>query len=551
VSSVWVDRPLLLILLLGLALRVIFFQGYLGVGAAHDDVFSSKAYGIAQSWASGSPNFYEGTNDPLALRMGIILPTAMFYLLLGVGEVSMVMYPMICSLLSLLLTVQLGYLLFDRATGVLAGTLLAIFPLDVLYASVLWPDTTMCTFQLLAVFCLLKGEDRDGPLPFRPGMLFLCGLSVGFAYISKVTGLLILPPIAAYLLYKRAGVACWAYLAGGALCGFLLEGAFLWLSTGDFMMRARHINPLGWMGMEREAVPSAVDTEQLPGRILWYFPSMMLVPLNRKIVYFGVFGWFLVAGLVHLIRTRDARSYTVMTWWWLVYLSIILLPRSFSPFTLAHNVKPVYLLPIVYPTVLIVARSLLNYSKFPRQKLIILALIVLGSSSLGALHLSHYASGRNMAYNSREIARFLDAHPDVGAVYVDSGTKANLEFFLEYEDFGLAEYTEADLDLLDSGLVVVNESMLYRKQPGSFVPPQVLSPPDHWLKVKDIHNPVFEKGVFRIVEGLLNSVARGYAFVSSSGQWGTRQDRRTLKQVFEDFSRPAYIYRIQSQSGRS
>ena len=543
------DRRLTLVVLLFLAMRIVFFQGYLGVGAGHDDVFSSKAYGVAQKWASGSLRLYDGTEDSNALRTGIVIPTAVSYYFLGVNEVSMILYPLVCSMASLLLTMHLGHILFDRNTGVLAGGLLAVFPLDVLYSSVLWPDPAMSMFGLLAITCLLKGSLKESHSSHRR-WLYVCGLSVGFAYITKVTGLLILLPVAAYLVYRRASPIHWACVLAGLVCGFVIEAVFFTLSAGDFMLRARLFNPLALLGTSREAIPMAADGEQLPARVLWSFPSMMLAPFNRKIVYFGAFGWFLAAGVVHTVWRRDTKSGFVLSWLALVYLGIILLPISISPLTFAHNVKPVYLHPLVFPTVLIVARSLL-FSTHLRKNVFVIGITVLGVSSLCGLLLADFASGRNMAYNSREIARFVRSHPDTKPVYMDAGTKANLGFFLRYEDADLVDFENASLDEIGSGLVVINESMLYRKLLGYRIPDQVLNLPSSWVRVGEIRNPTYSGGLFKAIERLVHTIAGGYAFVSTSGEWGTPQDSRSLKQVFQDFGRPAYIYRVLPHANRS
>ena len=542
-----VDPGILLVLLLGLAVRLLFFQGFLGMGAAHDDLFSSKAYDVVQSWKSGAFWAPGDPKDPLALRMGIILPTALSYLVFGVNEASMALYPLACSLISLFLTIYLGTTLFDRHTGLLAGLLLAVFPLDVLYATVLWPDTPMCTFQLLALLLLLKGEREGNTGITSPGMLFLAGFSVGLAYIAKVSGLLIILPMAAYLFNRRARVWAWGWVAVGLLMGFLVETVYLWVASGDLLARIRWFNPMRDHGVPIETIPGATDSMQLAGRVLWSFPSMMLVPLNRKIVYFGLFGWSLVAGAYYLFRHKDSKSFPVLAWWVLLYLGILFLPRGFSPIHFAHNVKPVYLLPIVYPAALITARALVlseDLGRYAKRA----GLAVLCVAAICGLVMADYAAGRNMAYNSREIARYLESHPGK-PVLVDPGTKTNLEFFLGYADRRLVQYDHTPLETVNAGFVVVNESMLHRKLIGYTAPHQILNPPDNWERIEDIRNPAYERGLFRLIEWFVQTVAQGYAFVSPSGQWGTKQDDRDIKQVFQDFARPAYIYRVRPPGG--
>ena len=84
----------------------------------------------------------------------------------------------------------LGYFivkrLYDARAGLLTAYLLAMFPLLIVYSSMILPDVQLACGYALALLCYLEWRDNLAKRPFRAWLLFfVCGATVGVAYMTK------------------------------------------------------------------------------------------------------------------------------------------------------------------------------------------------------------------------------------------------------------------------------------------------------------------------------------------------------------------------------
>lgn len=535
---------MMLVVLVGLAFRLFFFMGYQGIGSTHEDIFAKKAYELASAWGEGNFWGYQATTSAIEFRVGLVFPLAVLFYFFGVSEITAVSFTLACSLLNLVLVVCIGKRLFNFKTGILAGMLLAIFPVDVLYASVVWPDPGFCLFQLVAVWMFLNGLDEGGEHR-KYAWFYGSGFAVGIAYLSKVSALLILPFFIYWLWRERLSWKIWMLGGLGLVSLLIVEGLYWYGNTGDFFHRINFFNPLHDAHKTSDEVLKAVSWEHFGDRVVLGFPSLMLNLFNRKIIYMGLMGWFLVFSIFYFGKRKDQTVYVLFWWIGLAYLGIDLLPMNLSPLAFAHNLKSVYLLPIIYPMVILIARFLIVNYVLQSRRTIALGLLLLLSCLVGS-GLASLASGRHFAYNSREIAHFIKTHVDEGPFVVDWATRKNLEFLLAYQVYPIVTYEEVDLSQLEKGWVVVNEAMLYRKISGYAVPDEIQNLPPNWQKNIEIRDPFYRKRFFVTMERLISTLVGPYAFVMHSGESGTPVDVRSLVRVFEDFQRPAILYRVMS-----
>ena len=135
-----------LIVIFGLILRLYFFVGM----SMNDDIF--YAY-FANRIATGTykpDSFY-------SVRTGILVPLAIFYYFFGINEVSSSSYFILISIGEIVLTYYLGKFLFSWKVGLLGAFLVSIFAMDIIYATQLGPDISLCFFTSLSFFLFLKG----------------------------------------------------------------------------------------------------------------------------------------------------------------------------------------------------------------------------------------------------------------------------------------------------------------------------------------------------------------------------------------------------------
>jgi 4-amino-4-deoxy-L-arabinose transferase-like glycosyltransferase len=226
---------LLLVVLVGLALRLYGFRGF---GATDDAAYAQIAHQIAQgTYRIGS---YTGP-AVFPLRIGIIYPTALAFRWLGVSEWSMVSLPFVVSLLSILLAYATATYFFGRRAGLLAAALWALLPIDVFQASLLVPDLPAAFFAslgVLGVIVLANSRLPAGTTLFLGGTA--AGLSFGASWLCKET-VAYAAPLCAVLLathWKKGWqrqVTMWAGVAVGSLAVLAGEMLVYHGATGDWL----------------------------------------------------------------------------------------------------------------------------------------------------------------------------------------------------------------------------------------------------------------------------------------------------------------------------
>src|SRR5579872_7052686 len=147
------DRPIMsrrvaitlgLLLLAAAALRALCFTG-LQIG---DDIVYSR---IAVNRLHGIPDV---TNTQGA-RTGFLLPIVACYALLGSGEVSLVLYNMLCSTALVGVLFLLARRLFGEPAGVPAALVAAVHPNLIRYASECHTDTPVAFWIAVALLVFL------------------------------------------------------------------------------------------------------------------------------------------------------------------------------------------------------------------------------------------------------------------------------------------------------------------------------------------------------------------------------------------------------------
>ena len=170
---------LLIIVLFGLALRLIFFAG---MGASDSLAYSKAANEIDKGI---DPN----STLTLTTRMGLIYAIALSYNLFGINDFSSVLFVLLTSIGNMILISYFGKLLFNKKVGLIAAFLLSFFPLDVVYSTKLVSDIPSAFFMSLGVYFFLYSEIKP-KLKYNIGYCF-SGLFIGIGYLIRESVLLI------------------------------------------------------------------------------------------------------------------------------------------------------------------------------------------------------------------------------------------------------------------------------------------------------------------------------------------------------------------------
>ena len=268
-------------MVLALAVRLLLFFG---------GIRGSDAYSYAQHAYNILNGGYDVTAETVyyGFRFPILLATAAAYALFGVGDWSSALFPLLASLITLVLVVRLGTVWFDRETGLWAGLLCAFYPMDVINASLLGPSSFIPCFSAAAVLSYWKAVQWG---PDKAKGLLLClvsGLCIGLAIQTRLVGILLLAVIG----LMTFGMGRWverlrAVLAVGMGCALplSLESGYYLYKTGDPLYRLtiglRWNETLHrWSGPGRAGVVGL-----LPQGVVW--PGFGGVRMVRFLCLFG------------------------------------------------------------------------------------------------------------------------------------------------------------------------------------------------------------------------------------------------------------------------
>ena len=391
---------LVCIVVAGVAVRAVFFSGYHGFD---DATYIQRALDLAaHGWSL--------PGDHVSARSGLVVPTAVLVRLLGVGPLTIHAVPFVASVLSLLLAFEMGRRFFDDRVGLLAALLLAVFPLEVIYASHLYPTTGMTFATGLALLAFLEGDRRgEARLSFAGGLVL--GLSTMLHELGAVC--LVFYPL--YVMLVRAPRR--EHLA--ALAGFLVgagaePAAYAWLA-GDPLYRVRIAGAAGTVS------GTAVDVADEGWNAAWMLHPWLRLCTEQELGLFPalalpVVGW-------RLVHPRSAEQHALVVWVVAVFLWISY--GTTSPFVYAPLDRlPRYLAPLVVPVVVLLASELCAWRRPVARGLVVVALL---ASSLLAVTLD---DGRAAQAPARALAAWSAHERDCPRLAVDASLRLPLTIAL-------------------------------------------------------------------------------------------------------------------------
>jgi Dolichyl-phosphate-mannose-protein mannosyltransferase len=326
-------RVLVLVLIGAALLRLVFFSGLV----LYDDIFYvRRAYELSTGRMEPPMTHWQA-------RIGLVGPTALVYRAFGVGPGTTAAVPLACSLLGVLAAFLLGARLFGVQTGLLAAFLLAIFPMDVIFASQLYATTpaTLLVGSALGLFLL---AERSG----RPLVYFASGVALGLAALVHEFTLVALVFYPFYVVLVGQPRCRHALVLAGLLLAVSVDPLVHGL-MGDPWARLSAIEDItGVRSDGLDVAHSGLNRQWIGEPILRMLSEQEL----------GLFPW-LVAPLVvaRLFRPSNPTALALALFIasvgaWITYGTVSL--GSYAPLPRL----PRYLAPLVIPAVLLLAHEL-------------------------------------------------------------------------------------------------------------------------------------------------------------------------------------------------
>lgn len=480
---------LMIALGIGLALRLIYFIGVAG----HDDVsYFNYALDVLDGTFSTEPA--ADGSFPFRFRLGVILPTALLFRLLGPSEQVAAILPLAGSLALIWMCWWGGRRISPRA-GFFAALLMATFPLAVTTATSLLPSPFTALLAGVSILYWTDTESGQRCAQFTARQAnvryFLAGVILGLAYFFRIeAGLFVMFFVAFAVVHRRAWLACGLALAGAASV-VLIENIVYFLMHGELLYRLKVISG-GFSDLDVE-LADVVQAKKSP---LVYIKYIFFKPTDLGLHWAAL----LPCAVWGLMNRRPERT-TVILWFWPVTLYLFFGSWSLSSYVPTTK-DPRYLMIVTAPGLILVgafADQLLQRS----HRLAMAGRCALGGVLLAGLLLTNlvFVYRSENATGSRTAARFIlrqeqsaDAVSAIrtGPIWCEHHGALALRCLLPHRD--IVPLTEHDLgvgqtavrlrsgDLTADGIVVMDAFLInkYVSYSDMLVPEYLLTPPDDW-----------------------------------------------------------------------
>jgi len=307
---------LALVLLLNAVLKWRFFNGLVMADDYSYGVYAYRLFRVPLPW--------DMSLDFRMLRLSLLLPVSFVFAFLRPTELTAVLYPLGLSFGMVYLVYVIGKRLYGPAAGVWAAFVIATFPADVLYGTMLLPDIMAPFYCALGVWAFLRAEtagmDRSRKLWYA-----VSGFMVFLAFIARENSyyfLLFFIPFMFSARRWRNGL----YLIGvGFAVPVFLLYIFYYVRSGDFLFNlhlAEHYrDPLIKSGY----IPK--NSENWYVMFYYMFPFFFKASHGKMFFFSELFGlaFFLgVPGLIYMLvkgyRKKNAMYYMPVWWFLLCYL---------------------------------------------------------------------------------------------------------------------------------------------------------------------------------------------------------------------------------------
>ena len=368
-----------MILTLGAVSLFVRLLAYTGLVASDDLVYSYFAEQIADGTYRLVPHHF-------AIRYGVLLPLAALYRLFGVHEWTTVILPLAASVLAPPLAALLALRISGPGAAWIVGLLLACFPVEVRYASLLVPEPIMETVLLFVALLYLIAVERRSPL-----LAFLAGVGFGCAYLVKETAAFVVMGFCLFAVLRKEWRVAGPLALGAALVA-AAEIGWYWSQVGDPLFRSQALE-------FHNRTSGAVEANRYLSYRLWKaYPRMMLVP-NLD---FGLHSLVaLTLGAIAVLRDRSARVLWLSLWAALPFLFLNFGSTRISTYWVMP-VSPRYISFVYVPLFLLAGPLLSAWTKRGRWKQGLVTLLVSGTCAAGLW--CGFAT-RNTGYHTAEVDR--------------------------------------------------------------------------------------------------------------------------------------------------
>jgi len=478
------------VLVLALGLRLYYF---VGININDDAEYCDSARRLATGYGA---HFYPRHSID-SIRSLMVLPVVLAYKIFGVSEWSSSLYPLTCSILTILLSCLLAKRLFGWQVAVGTGLILSLFPLDIVYSSQLVPTVPLACALSACLLCFVLGDDlyhSSSPRGKTKGaaLLLLSGLLLGAGWLINEPAPLFGIVVVLYAVQQRRVCAAHLLFVAGALAVLAAECVVLWSLTGDPLWRLKIVH-----GSE-QAVVTRTELSHYP---IAFF-KLLDIQFGYEEGHFGLFWYLFVPGSILLLALREKRAFFLVfgSWLLLLYLQFGVMTLQARPIAKAVRYL-VMLLPFLS---VVTSLAVVRFGQLGKHQW-------KGWAVLAALLLTNLwftseaaEANRSLTRPLRQIANFLREQPPQDPIYADKAAIDLLSVYLGRRDYRRIEGDH--FAAIQDALAVINgsEDVIHKRLTPFAHPENGLAPPAGWQLVKRIETPwethfgLFRPRIYRV-----------------------------------------------------
>jgi len=382
------EFPLFILLFLAGFLRIWLSSG---AGGSDGVVYVTEAY----KFILGT---YEAPTYIAQLRIGTILPIALTFKLFGVNSYTMFMWPLMASLINIVVIYLIAFQLFGRRIALFASLCASFFPLDVRMGGVSLTETSlilMLSFSVLFYLLAFKSEDQRKKVT----LYLLTGLFVGLGALNKHPAIMILFFFAIHSILNKNSVLNFLYILLGGFVVFIFENIYLYFVSGDFLFLYHMFAKV--MDVNRQS-------KFIHDNLMCY-PYYMLISLQ----YVGLYFYLALSGMLYffLNKKKEQTDVTgikfVLTWGFSLIGIMTFLPISISPLIFLPK-QTNYMMMFCVPFIILSGYSL---SLIRGKKWIYASIVILCLTSVFCAYFQRNAS-KSHSHNTQAAFEHIAKHPD-------------------------------------------------------------------------------------------------------------------------------------------
>ena len=427
--------PALLALLVGIGLRIWWFQG---IGLNDDTEYADAAYRLA--FGVGLDQYAFGSID--SVRFGMVLPLAAVYRLMGVGNVTSGIFPLLCSSLTMWLTYLAGRALFSPAAGTVALILLATFPLDIVYSTQLVPTVPVAACWTISLLLLVTAERERRRDSRAAGVLaVLSGVALGVAWLCNESGPLFAAALVIWTAATGSSRKLLALAGAGAVAVFLVECVALRILCGSFLWRLNIIH------FETQRVLTNTAANYYPRTLF----RVLGADFSAQEGHFGLLAYLFLASFPVLCWARSRRALAL-------WASVLVIMLWFQYGIMTSEGRPIakwirYLIVLGPFASLACGEALLVVGRRGGRLMVPVLLGMLIATNLLSANAAQHANAEQLKDFKATAAAIRDLASDK-PVFVGEGELGFLDIYLGRQRT-LRVVEQADLSVLDDSFVVL------------------------------------------------------------------------------------------------